>query len=140
MTTTSGTINWYRVGFSLAYLAAALVCLVGALTWQDSVFYTDLSSSTWHLGRLVWCCFPTFLGFSLIAFENRRNQTSPFPKYLLYYPFHLIMLTVATHGALHCFTATSGFVFYYLSFSVCFFLSYHVDFYWTKLGELLKPG
>lgn len=40
-------------------------------------------------------------------------------------------MTTLVFGGLHIFDVTSGYLFYYLSFGLCFTLGYLVDSYWS---------
>lgn len=131
-------INKQRLGCSLAYFALALLCFVWILRNPEKVFYADVSESTWHLYRLLWCAFAALLGFGGIAFALRYHPPSPFPTYITYYPAQIALIAVATHGLLHCFEATSGFVFYYLAFAICLYCGYYIDFWQKKIRDLFS--
>lgn len=119
--------NRKRVWCSVAYFVVALIFGAWiALAWEN-VFYVDMNCSVWHLPRLLWCSFATLLGFASLALKFCRAPKSPFPEYILYYPFQLAVIAGGVFGLLHCFEATSGFVFYYLSFSLCVLLATRID-------------
>jgi hypothetical protein len=77
------------------------------------------------------------IGFTCRAFLLYRCESSPIPLHFSQYPIQIIVLAAATNGLLHCFDSSSGFVFYYLAFSICLYGGFYVDFWEKKLGRFL---
>ena len=127
-------INRSRVWFSIMY---ALIALVFFIIFDDKMFYFNVQENSWNIYRFVWCCIAVSLGFAVIAFSTRFNPRSPIPEYIFHYPPQLIAMATLVFSALHIFQATSGFIFYYLSFGMCFTLGYLVDSYWTFVVTII---
>lgn len=132
-------INRFRVMFAVAYFLISIFLLV--LFWKN-LFYFEVPKESLNLYRLVWCISFTSLGFSLIAFEYKYHKPSPFPKYVVHYPFQLLAMAALVFSVLHIFQATSGYLFYYFSASLSFTLGYMVDRYWgfieSAVGKVSK--
>jgi hypothetical protein len=132
-------INKLRVIFSVAYFLIFVLLLV---IFRKNIFYFEVPKESLNLYRLIWCISFTSLGFSLVAFEYRYHKPSPFPKYVIHYPFQLLAMAALIFSVLHIFEATSGYLFYYLSASLCFTLGYMVDRYWgfieSAVGKVSK--
>jgi len=125
---TERVVNRTRVWFSIIY---AFIALVLFLIFIDKLFYFKVQENSWNFYRFVWCCIAVLLGFAAIAFTGRFHPKSPLPEYLVHYPFQLVAMATLVFSALHIFEVTSGFIFYYLSFGLCFTLGYLVDSYWA---------
>lgn len=121
-------INWARVVFSIIY---AIVAIGLFLIFRDTMFYFKAEDNSWNIHRFIWCCIAVSLGFAAIAFGLRHHTRSPLPEYLTHYPFQIVAMAALVFGSLHIFEATSGYLFYYLSFGLCFTLGYLVDSYWS---------
>ena len=126
--------NWWRVSFSFFYfvLGILLICL-----FKSDIFYFNADTKTWNIYRYIWCLASSCLGFSSIALMLRENPTLPFPAYVTHYPLQLLAMSALIFGVLHISTRTSNFVFYYLSFALCFTLGYLVDSYWSFVSSIL---
>ena len=74
------------------------------------------------------------------VFQLRFDQRSPLPSYLVYYPVLLAVISAIIFSILHIFESTSGFVFYYFSFSLCFILSYLVDQFWNIITRIVSSA
>jgi hypothetical protein len=120
-------INKQRVIFAVAYFLIFVLLLV--IFWKN-IFYFEVPKDSLNVYRFIWCISFTALGFSLVAFEYRFHEVSPYPKYVIHYPFQLIAMAALVFSILHLFEATSRYLFYYLSASLCFTLGYMVDRYW----------
>ena len=128
-------MNVWRIIFSAAYfLIFALLLLI---FWTKMV-YLDPPKNSWNLCRFVWCLAFTAFGFSSIAFCHRRNPKTPFPEYVAQYPFQLGAMAALVFSILHIFQSTSGYVFYYLSSSVCFTLGFLVDEYFGMFKSIVS--
>jgi hypothetical protein len=127
--------NWQRVSFSIFYLLLAIVLFC---TFKDKIFYFDVKDNTWNGYRFIWCCSAVFIGFAVVAFELRCTTESPFPKYITNYPIQLLAMATLVFGGLHIFDVTSGYLFYYLSFGICFTLGYLVDSYWSFVKKAIE--
>jgi hypothetical protein len=130
-------INWWRVSFSIFYLAIALGVF---LLRRNEIFYLEPRSTTYQFDRFLWCLSASFFGFSVLAFRLRHNEKSPFPEYITYYPALLVVQAALVFSVTHFFTASSNFTFYYLSFAVCFILAFTVDNFWNWINSLVSRG
>jgi hypothetical protein len=132
------TLNWKRVVFSLIYLLLALLLLsLIFFRFRERVFYFALEEKTWHGYRFLWCLSAVLLGFFTAAVAQWHNAKSPLPLYITHYPLQLIAMATLVFGALHIFEATSGYLFYYLSFGLCFTLGHLVDSYWAFIKAII---
>ena len=123
-------IYWSRVAFSTLYFVAAIVGFVWF--WYGEMFYFKHLDS-YHFDRYLWCLFSSTFGFSCIAFYHRNSDESPLPEYISYYLPLLFVISALVFSILHLFEASSGFVFYYFSFSACFILAFLVDSFWSSV-------
>ena len=119
-------LNKLRVFFAIIYF---LISLIIIYFFKNKMFYFKVPENSWNYYRLLWCCSASALGFSAIAFILRNHEKSPLPEYLTHYPFQLLAIATLVFSLLHIFDATSGYLFYYLSFSLCFTFSFLVDNY-----------
>ena len=104
----------------------------------DNMFYLKANIDTYNPDRFGWCLASSCFGFSFLASQFIRNEKSPLPLYITHYPFKLIVISALVFSACHLFEASSGFVFYYLSFALCFILSYLVDYFWILIFDFIK--
>ena len=128
-------INWWRVFFSVVYFAIAVSIV---LFRRDEIFYLVPRPASYQFDRFLWCLFASFFGFSVLAFRLQRVQKLPFPEYVTYYPFILVAQSALVFSITHCFTASSGFTFYYLSFAVCFILAVTIDDFWNLISSVVS--
>ena len=134
---TTNNINWTRVIFSVVYF------LLGFLTiyiLRDNIFYLLAKKDSYNIYRFYWCLSSSAIGFAVIVLRTIYHPKSPFPTYITYYPFILVLISTLVFSVLHLFESTSGFVFYYFSFSLCFMLSYLIDKFWDMIFVLLKKN
>lgn len=127
-------INKARVLFSIAYLAIAIILF---LLFRKRIYYFDVPAEFWNIPRFIWCISSVTFGFSLVAFALRFHNRTPFPEYVTYYPFQLVAMATLVFSVLHIYEATSGYLFYYLSFSMCFTMGFMVDKYWEIIESLI---
>jgi hypothetical protein len=127
-------INTWRVIFSAVYFSIFILLL---LIFWPNIFYFDIPKDSWNLYRFVWCLAFTSFGFSSVAFYFRRHTPSPFPQYIIQYPFQLGAMAALVFSILHAFQSTSGYLFYYLSSSICFTLGFLVDEYWGMFKSII---
>ena len=127
-------LNWARVLFSVFYVVVAIALF---FSFRENMFYFKVEENSWNTYRFAWCCIGVFLGFATVAFALRCHRPSPFPEYLTHYPFQLAAMASLVFGGLHIFDATSGYLFYYLSFGLCFTLGYLVDSYWSFVRAII---
>ncbi len=127
-------INKSRLAFAILYFL--LGCLIIRLFRRD-MFYLSPKEDSWNVHRFLWCIACTFWGFAAVAFQLRCHNTSPFPEYIFYYPLQLVAMACLVFSVLHLWDRTEGYVFYYLSFSLCFSLGFLVDSYWSFIKGLL---
>lgn len=128
-------INTARVCCAIAYF---IVSLLPFIVYRKELFYFTVPDESWNYLRFLWCLSAISLGFSLIAFAFRRIAKSPFPEYITHYPLQLIAMATLVFSVLHIFEATSGYLFYYLSFSLCFTMGFMVDRYWGFVQSLIN--
>jgi len=131
------TINWQRVVFSILYLLLSVLLIY---IFRDKIFYFQPYENSWNIYRFIWCIAGVSLGFSVVAFALRHHKRTPLPEYITHYPAQLIAMATLVFGVLHIFEATRGYLFYYLSFSLCFTLGYLVDSYWSFVISLINRG
>ena len=133
-------INGWRVFLSASFFV--LPILVFLMFWWsgnlERIFYITERSGWESLYRLLWCVFGSMWGFSAIAFHWRKVPQSPFPEYLTYYPVMLLVISLLIFSILHLFEKTSGYIFYYFSFVLCFMFSFLVDEFWGLFRSLLE--
>ena len=110
-----------RIIFSLIYLSLSFLFILIKI---KTMFYIEIKPNSFNIDRFYWCVSCSLFGFGILALHLRDHQKNPCPSYIIYYPFLLLMMASLVFSVLHIFNQTSGFVFYYLSFSVCFILSF----------------
>ncbi|MFC1538738.1 hypothetical protein ACFL6H_04880 [Candidatus Latescibacterota bacterium] len=121
-----------RIFFAIIYFLGPIIIV---FIYRNEIFYISVSCNPYNLYRLLWCICSSFFGFSIVAIKLRiagkdaedNAKTKAFPTYLIYYPFILLMMASLVFSILHIFNKTSGFIFYSMSFSLCFILSFLVD-------------
>ncbi len=128
-------INKLRVFFSIFYFLIAIALI---LFFRDKIFYFQSLENSWNIYRLIWCYSGSALGFAFIALTWRHVKKSPLPEYLTHYPFQLLAISTIVFGGLHLFEITSGYLFYYFSFGLCFTLGYLADSYWSFFSAVIK--
>jgi hypothetical protein len=137
MQTQKNPLKWWRVFFSIAYLAIA----AGIIYFRrHEMFYIEPQVGSYQLDRFLWCLSASFIGFSVLVFQLWRHQESTFPTYITYYPAMLAVISALVFSISHLFVASSGFVFYYLSFAACFILAFSVDSFWGYTLSIVKKG
>ena len=104
----------------------------------SKIFYSTENKGISNLYRLLWCGFGSMWGFSAIAFYWRDLPEPPFPRYLTYYPFILLVISLLVFSSIHLFEKTSGYLFYYLSFGLCAILGFQVDQFWKIFDAILE--
>ncbi len=132
-------VYWCRVAFSFGYLTIAVVLV--CYRWNEMFYFKHLDS--YQFDRYLWCISMSFLGFFFVAVQHWDNPNSPVLKYTLYYPVLLFVISALVFSIVHMFEASRGFVFYYLSFSMCFILGFLVDQFWDFVLSIVKrlvPG
>jgi len=135
--TTNKPINTRRVFFSIIYFAIAVSIV---LLWRDEIFYLEPRPTSYQFDRFLWCLSASFFGFSVLAFQLRCVQESPWPGYITYYPAFLVVQSALVFSVTHFFAASSGFTFYYLSFAVCFILAVTVDNFLKWIDLIVSKG
>jgi len=131
--------NWHsylaRLFFSLFYLIAA-VTIVYYL--RDKMFYLDKKGNFDDLFRFAWCVSSSFVGFALIASQSRFSEKLPYGPYLFYYPVLLLMISSLVFSLVSIFDVTSNYIFYFLSFPLCFILSFLTDSFWDMVIKFIN--
>lgn len=128
-------INYTKVSFSIGYLLLGIAIIY---FFHEKIFYTVVQNDSYNFYRFIWCLSSSAIGFSFLVFQLRFDLRSPLPSYLVYYPVLLIVISAIIFSILHIFKNTSGFVFYYFSFSLCFILSYLVDQFWDIITTIVS--
>ena len=129
--------NKVRVACSVAYL---IVSLLPVLYLRGSMFYHEVPTGSWNIYRFLWCFSSVYFGFAMIAFVHRHVQISPFPHYIIMYPFQLLAISSIVFGGFHLFPATSTYLFYYLSFGVGLTMGFMADSYWGFVTSFIAKG
>ena len=131
-------LNIRRVIWACGYFILSILLVV---ILKDKIFYFQVSPNSCNFYRFVWCISSTSLGFSVVAFYFRCKEKPPFPEYLTFYPFLLLAISALVFSALHVFEGTSNYIFYYLSFSLCFTFGVMVDQYLRFIESIIvKAG
>ncbi len=136
---TQKEVNRIRVFASVLYLAIA-----GGLVFfrfQEMVYLEPQAG--YQFDRYLWCISASCFGFAFLSVQHWYNSKSPVLKYTLYYPVLLFVISALVFSIVHMFEASRGFVFYYLSFSMCFILGFLVDQFWDFVLSIVKrlvPG
>jgi hypothetical protein len=135
-------INPWRLFLSISFFVVPI--LLFSIFWYsgslDRIFYLTEKKDLGSLYRLLWCGFGSMWGFSAIAFYWRKVPQPPFPEYLTYYPFLLLVISLLIFSILHLFEKTSGYLFYYFSFGLCSLLGFQVDEFWKICLSILKKA
>jgi len=131
------SIKSWRIIFTIIYFVLAVLIVI---IWNQKIFYLSVISDSYNLYRYLWCISCSSFGFSVLSFHVRTHPNSPFPSFITYYPVLLFVISALVFSICHLFEATSNFVFYYLSFGLCFAMGYLIDNFWTILSSLIKKG
>lgn len=126
-------INNGRLFFSVIYFAIFILSLI---LWKKVFFQKPIEDFS-SLYRLLWCFSSASLGFAILVFKNLNNQKSPFPTYISYYPFLLLVASSLVFSVLHISERTSNYVFYYFAFPLCFIFGFMVDYFWPIIIKLI---
>ena len=113
MQTHKKPIYWWRVIFSIVYFAIAASIVYFR---RYEMFYIEQQVGSYQFDRFLWCLSASCFGFSILVFQLWHHPESTFPSYVTYYPAMLVAVSALVFSISHLFTASSGFVFYYLSF------------------------
>ncbi len=115
-TTSSNSINIARIVAALPYALIPVFILL----WRGAaLFSVEPIPDSYNLDRLAWCILCSFSGFFLFSSLYWKNSESPFPKYIFYYPGILLVMSSLVFSICHLNEASSTFIFYPLSFSLC---------------------
>ena len=128
-------LNTARIIFSITYFISAVIIVS---FWHDKIFYLEVNPNYYNSYRFWWCLACSFFSFSVLAITTIKKQKSPTFSYLTYYPFMLLVISALVFSACHLFERTSGFIFYYISFTFCFILSFLVDSFWVIIFRLIQ--
>lgn len=106
-----------------------LIILIWFFTKPIIILNLDIS-------KFLWVFSFSFLGFSLIAFEQRYNSVSPLPEYIVKYPLFIFAISCLVFAIVYILIrASEEMLFYPLSLSLSLFLSYNVDSLLKILGR-----
>jgi len=125
-------LNWQRIGFAIFYLVIFITIIVifnKKIFKETEVFY--------NFYRLLWCFAITCLGFAVIVFRGRYKPKSPFPEYVTYYLFLILVIPALVFSILYWFKI-SGFPFFTISFVACSILGYLIDYFWEIIIPFIK--
>lgn len=95
--------------------------------FRNEVIYYSVHIDEMNFYRYIWCLSSSFIGFGCLALTYRKEEGNPFFEYLTTFMFQLFSVSAIAFGILHVLDGTSGFTFYYLSFGLCFILSYFIE-------------
>jgi hypothetical protein len=130
-------INRSRLVLFIVYFLIA----VGIVYFRfDEIFYLEPRCNSYQFDRFLWCLSASFFGFSVLELKLWRHSKSPFPEHITYYPVILVAQATLVFSVTHFFTASSNFTFYYLSFAICFILSFTVDNFWKMIDSLVSKA
>jgi hypothetical protein len=140
-------LNGYSIGklvFAGFYFLLASFLII---YFRAKIFNTEVDINRYDIYyRLIWCCSFGLFGFvaliitiiNNVLYRNRKQDMSPFPTYLLYYPL-LILITSAVSFALFSLILNLlGVLFYALSAALSFLLGYEVDDFINSLKWLFE--
>jgi hypothetical protein len=127
-------INVLRVYCAIFYFVFGIFLIH---LFRSDIFYRHVDINSWNIYRYIWCLASSCIGFASIALVLRKIQENPFPAYVTHYPLQLLAMSALIFAVLHLSTRTSGFIFYYLSFALCFTMGYLVDSYWSFVSSIL---
>ena len=132
-----------RLLFAMAYLLSAFYIYKNYLSLINNgvpTFILDIKNADQHWARFLWCIVCSLVGFSLILFqigfrrkaiekESGKILNVAFRSYISHHLFVLIVIASLGFSLSSMLTAnfTHGYLFYYLSFSICTILSYLND-------------
>lgn len=110
--------------------------------FRNNIFYLNALNDFGNVYRLFWVLPFTFIGFSFLAFlvanKGSLSENRPWPSYLFNYFPRLVATSLIIFSVLHLFSATSGYIYYFLSAGLGLYLGYNVDF--VKLEDLIKKA
>jgi hypothetical protein len=136
--------RWRRQRLCVSIFCFGAPILVILIFWYydslDKIFFLTEKKDCESLYRLLWCGFGSMWGFSAIAFYWRNVRESPFPLYLTYYPFLLLVISLLVFSIMHLFEKTSGYLFYYFSFALCSLLGFQVDQFWKIIDVIFRKA
>ncbi len=117
----------------LAYGCAA-VLLITYL--GDFMFYLDGSNDTSHFYRFLWCYSIALLGGG-IRLWLQYNGYGSIVEYLLYYPCLLAAIAALVFALVQA-SAPRGYLFYYVTGSLCFIFGVMVDSFLNNVSHVLS--
>lgn len=135
--------NYPRLIFSIGYFVVGFV-IVGLL--YKEIFYLE-PRETYNFFRFLWCIACSLLGFSVLACRLAFTPPMPppigpyistIPSYITYYPFMLIVVSSLSFSVFNAIDVTSGYIFYYASFALCFILGYFIDGFWHIVEKIIE--
>ena len=111
-------------------ICCCLLPIIILICVRKDVFYI-IPSLDFNIYRWFWTMLCSWFGFGVLILKNiPQNQSDPSLDYYTYYPVLLVVISSIVFSILHLFPQTSNFIFYYLSFSLCFIFGYMVDYFW----------
>jgi hypothetical protein len=124
-----------RIAFTIFYLILAILIIA---IRSKSMFYYDALDHSFNLDRYLWSVASALLGFSFLSYRVIEHSNSPFPSFIVYYPILLLIIAAISFSFCHAFQRTSGFVYYYLSFSISFCFGFLVDRFWDIISKVVQ--
>lgn len=129
-------------------LAAVIYCVIAIVLFIVSIS-SEYFPFEFKIGnyQLIWCIACTCLGFVCLTLDLISHSPVPQLRYFAYYPPLILVISSLVFGILNLFEKTSGTLFYYFSFSICFILGLMVDWFSNfiiriiegLLGKTIKP-
>jgi hypothetical protein len=114
-------INKKRVLFLFVYLVPTISF---SIYLRKEIFYLCLNESSFNFFRFLWCFFSAIWGFSAVVLYFIYSKECSFRHYIITFPILCLAYAAMIFSLLHLWPNTSNFVFYYLSFALCFMLGF----------------
>jgi|GEM_PF-3055913 len=124
-----------RVIFISLYLTISVFLII---IFQDKIFYYDKLNCFEDIYRFVWCLSGSFMGFSLIASQLRFENRLPYGPYIFYYPPILLCISSLVYSIFSVWEMTNSYIFYFISFPLCFILAFLVDYFWKIILKIVN--
>jgi len=123
-----------RIFWAIIYTLITIVLSIISI----SSGYFPLEFKIGYFYQLFWCIACTCLGFACLTLDLISYSPVPLRRYLAYYPLLILVISSLVLAILNLFEKTSGTLFYYFSFPICFVLGFMVDWFWNFITEIIK--
>jgi hypothetical protein len=124
-----------RVLFITLYLTISVFLII---IFQDKIFSCDKLNCSRDIYRFIWCLSGSFMGFSLIASQLRFEARLPYGPYIFYYPPILLCISSLIYSIFSTWVITDSYIFYFITFPLCFILAFLVDYFWKIILKLIN--